>query len=201
MKKYFLITVAIALLSAFIVSISADGAKDYQIKKINEETLQNGPYPWSTGTKTLKDRLSDIGLPALSSEGNVLHTHQHLDLIISGKNEKVPEEIGVGENDSFISAIHTHDDSGIIHIESNDKRNYTLGQFFDIWGVRFNDDCIGGYCTKGDKKLSVYVNGKPVKDNFQQIILESRQEIVIVYGSKEETPENVSSSYSFPPGF
>ena len=52
--------------------------------------------------------------------------------------------------DQFIAALHTHDASGIVHIESPDKRDYTLGQFFDVWGVRLSSTCLGApYCNVG----------------------------------------------------
>ncbi len=35
---------------------------------------------------------------------------------------------------SGMAPLHTHDASGIIHVESSVKRNYTLGEFLNIWG-------------------------------------------------------------------
>lgn len=31
--------------------------------------------------------------------------------------------------------LHTHDDSGTIHVESSTNRNYRLGEFFKVWGL------------------------------------------------------------------
>ena len=33
-----------------------------------------------------------------------------------------------------MAPLHTHDASGIIHVESSVKRNYTLGEFLNTWG-------------------------------------------------------------------
>ncbi len=33
-----------------------------------------------------------------------------------------------------MAPLHTHDTSGIIHVESNTVRPYTLGEFLNIWG-------------------------------------------------------------------
>jgi hypothetical protein len=54
--------------------------------------------------------------------------------------------------------MHTHDESGVIHIESAVARNYTLGEFFDIWGKTFNEFCIFNKCG-GEGSLTVNVNG------------------------------------------
>lgn len=40
-------------------------------------------------------------------------------------------------------------------------RDFTLGDFFDIWGVRFDGHCVGGACDGGGRTLSVFVNGQP----------------------------------------
>ena len=59
-----------------------------------------------------------------------------------------------------VSPLHTHDESGVLHVENDAERRITLGQFFTEWGVRFSPDCVGGYCAP-DKPHQVYVNGKP----------------------------------------
>ncbi len=38
--------------------------------------------------------------------------------------------------------INTQDFFGIVHVESTVVRDYTLGEFFKIWGKTFNTDCI-----------------------------------------------------------
>jgi hypothetical protein len=75
------------------------------------------------------------GLPMLSSEGNVEHIHVHLDVLVDGQPVQVPANIGIDEVHPGISPLHTHDDSGVIHIESPVKRQFSLGEFFTEWGV------------------------------------------------------------------
>src|SRR5438105_7895941 len=52
--------------------------------------IQTGPAPWPPEEAQLRARLSAIGLPALSAEAFVIHTHQHLDLFIEGRKVTVP---------------------------------------------------------------------------------------------------------------
>ena len=79
-----------------------------------------------------------MGLPALTAEGEALHTHQHIDIYVDGQPVVVPAYIGINATEGFLSPIHTHDSTGIIHVESPTVRDFTLGEFFDVWGVRFD---------------------------------------------------------------
>jgi hypothetical protein len=101
---------------------------------------------------------------------------------------------------TFISPLHTHDTTGVIHVESPTVRDFTLGEFFGVWGLRFTTDCIGGMCNAGASKLRVFVNGKPVAGDPADLVLRSHQEIVVAYGTKAQVPKPVPSSYNFPPG-
>src|SRR5581483_12030445 len=50
--------------------------------------------------------------------------------------------IGLDRNEKFITELHTHEPDGIIHVESPVNRKFTLGEFFDVWGLRFTKDCL-----------------------------------------------------------
>ena len=144
--------------------------------------MQKGPAPWLAEIDNLLPRLKAIKLPALYDEGDALHIHQHLDILINGKAMTVPGGIGINPVARFISPLHTHDLSGVIHVESDVVRDFTLGQFFDVWGVRFSKDCLGGYCARGADTLRVFVNGKAVGADPRNLILREHQEIAVVYG-------------------
>ena len=162
--------------------------------------LQTVTAPWPAELQNLSARLRAIGLPALSAEGSALHIHQHLDLMINGAPVAIPSGIGINAAAGFISDIHVHDDTGVIHVESPTRQTFTLGQFFDIWGVRLTASCIGGYCTDATHSITVYSNGKPVSGNPRSLALESHQEIVIVYGSNAAATGTIPSTYTFPAG-
>jgi hypothetical protein len=159
------------------------------------------PAPWPANTKDLEARLSAIGLPALSAEGTELHIHQHLDLYVNGTKEAVPAQIGIITSPQVVfSPLHTHDTNGIIHVESPTVRSFTLGEFFDVWGVRFTPTCIGGYCAQGDRSLRVYVDGQLGTGDPTTLKLFAHEEIVVTYGTEAELPDPIPSSYTFPPG-
>jgi hypothetical protein len=164
-------------------------------------SLSVGTAPWATETEHLKERLAADNLPALSEEGTALHTHEHLDLMIHGTAVPVPSGIGIHESaPGFIAPIHTHDATGIIHVESPIVATFTLGQFFDIWGVRLTSACLGSYCTDEQNALEFYINGTRYQGDPREIPLTAHEEIAVIYGTASEHPTSTPSTYSFPEG-
>jgi hypothetical protein len=139
------------------------------------------------------------GLPMLGAEGTVEHIHAHLDVIVDGKAVTVPAEIGIDEAQQQISPLHTHDTSGVIHIESPVKGTFSLGQFLTEWQVSVAADHLGGLTATGDKTLKAYVNGKAVTGDPAAIIMHAHDEIALVYGTAAEQ-QHVPSSYTFASG-
>jgi hypothetical protein len=145
--------------------------------------------------------VSAAGLPMLSAEGTVEHIHAHLDVYADGKPVTVPALIGIDETAQQISPLHTHDTSGIIHIESPVKATFTLGQFLTEWQVSTAADHLGGLRTEATHTLTAYVNGKPVSGDPAAIVLNAHDEIALVYGTAgEDAQVNVPSSYQWPAG-
>lgn len=156
---------------------------------------------WSNNVGDLAARLSQIGLPKLATEGSAMHIHQHLDLFVDGKQIAVPDDIGVGPYNSYISQIHTHDPIGIIHVESPTIEKFTLGQFFDVWGVKFTATDLGGNHAEGDKYLKVFSNGKLYEGDPRKLELTPYEEIVVAYGTDAQLPKTIPSTYTFPSGY
>jgi len=201
MKNYWWVLVIIVFIGGLIAwSHFASGPGGYRTVADNSALpgIESGNAPWAPELHSLKARLSADGLPALATEGTALHTHEHLDIFINGEAIPIPPEIGINDTEHFISPIHVHDTTGVIHVESPVAATFTLGQFFDIWGVRFSAHCIGGYCADGANTLKVWVNGEPYTGDPRMLALEEHQEIVIAYGS---TPmKDVPRSFEFEAG-
>ena len=139
------------------------------------------------------------GITCDKKEHFVSHIHTHLNIFMNGKEFVVPSNIGIIP-DNCIYWLHTHDDTGVIHIESPDDRTFTLGQFFQIWGETFNNNQIFDKLVDNNTNtLNVYVNGKKVdsKTDYRQIPLNGHDEIVIIYG---KPPNSIPSNYKFPEG-
>jgi hypothetical protein len=191
------LTLGIALSCMVLAGESRSAEKAAAVRVL--PGLQTGEAPWEAEIPNLLARLKAINLPALHEEGNALHIHQHIDIFVDGKPVTVPKDIGINYDERFISPLHTHDRTGVIHVESDKVQDFTLGQFFDVWGVRLTKDCLGGYCAKGSEKLRVFSNGKPVTGDPRRLVLSAHQEIAIVYGP-EKSSVVVPSSYKFDEG-
>ena len=152
--------------------------------------LQTGAPPWNNGVAHLSDNLAAVHLSALTAEGTVLHIHQHLDVYVNGTKVAVPALIGIDETGGFITEIHVHDNTGIIHVESPAVQTFHLGQLFGEWTVKLSSDCLGSYC--GD--LHWWVNGKEQTGNPSNLELSQHQEIVIAAGTP---PAQIPSTFDF----
>ena len=137
-------------------------------------------------------RADDIGLPALGQE--TFHHHDLLQIIVHGQNVPVPVDIGI--TSSSAASMHTHDTSGIMHLESDSPYPFTLGNFFDVWGVRLTRSCIGGYCSAGSNQLRVYLNGDAVGGNPRTIRLGQHHDVVVTFGTNAELPNPIPADYS-----
>lgn len=199
------IGVIIILLVIIIVAV---GVKTTPINSSNSQpTNKNGASlaslsthkaPWAPEYSHLSNRLAAINMPLLSAEGTAQHIHAHLDIYIYGKHVQVPSQIGIPPQGG-ITPLHTHDNSGIIHIESpNAKAIYNLGQFFDIWGVKLTNTSIGSYVDQGNIKLRAFSNGQRV-GNISTLPLTKHEEIVLLYGGPNQPPR-IPYSYNFPQG-
>jgi hypothetical protein len=144
---------------------------------------RTGNPPWSAPAD-VSGAVAAAGLPMLGEEGTALHIHAHLDVFVAGSPVAVPADIGVDDAHQRISPLHTHDTTGVIHIESPDKAaTFTLGQFFTEWQVPLGPDHIGGLAVDGTHHLTVYVNGVPRTGDPAGLVLAAHDEIAIVYGT------------------
>jgi hypothetical protein len=150
-------------------------------------------HPWLANSQDALIRADKVGLPALGNE--TFHHHDLLQIFVHGDNIQVPADIGI--NSTGGASMHTHDTSGIMHLETDNPYKFTLGQFFDVWGLRFDNSCIGGYCSSGPNKLRVYVNGNlVVNSNVRDILLTQHDDVVVTYGTTAQLPSPIPKTYS-----
>lgn len=128
------------------------------------------------------------GILCQSMEQVAFHIHAHLDIFMDGQPYTVPGQIGIPG--SCFYWLHTHDSTGVIHIEAPELVTFKLGQFLDIW----SNSSVTSPPT-GEPKA--YVNGNPFSGDYRNIPLNAHDEIVLVYGT---SLLSVPSSYDFPPG-
>jgi hypothetical protein len=149
--------------------------------------------PWDANAAKSAERATALGLPA---EGTTMHEHADVEVFVHGSKEPVPKDIGISDAGE-IQSIHTHDDTGLVHLESSQSREFTLGEFFGVWGVRFTPSCLGAYCNEGNNRLQVFVDGEEVTGNLQDVQLDDQTVIVVAYGTPSELPDPIPSSFDF----
>lgn len=142
------------------------------------------------------------GVEGSSQEMLQTHYHAHVSLFYKGEQIAIPAGIGIvkpfHEENGFVGMgkgiywLHTHDATGIIHIESPTNRTYTLANFFDIWGEPLSSHDVAG--LKG--KVRVFVDGRPYTGNPRNIQLKKHEEITLEVGDPVMAPP----AYTFPQG-
>lgn len=68
-----------------------------------------------------------------------LHFHPELTVFVGGEKVEVPANLGIG---AVHNPMHTHDTSGIIHLEFQGvvrRADLKLGKFFEVWGKDFTE--------------------------------------------------------------
>jgi len=75
--------------------------------------------------------------PHLSSCVNAVTYHYHPNLVVTINGVGI--QIPVTFDSSCPQPIHTHDSTGVLHIESDQNLDYTLGDWFLLWGHSANN--------------------------------------------------------------
>jgi hypothetical protein len=146
--------------------------------------------------------IAAAGLKVLGGEQLEVHYHAHLDVIDDGQEVTVPAGVGFvikNGTPTGITVLHTHDTSGVIHIESATNSPYALGQFFTEWGVALNSGQVGGLHADAGHVLQTYVDGRLFTGDPSTIQLKRHLEIAIWYGPTGQKA-SVPKSYKFPAG-
>ncbi len=146
--------------------------------------------PWSPEYAHLSERLHAMGLPLPGNEK--FHIHAMLHIYVNGLLVPLPADIGIDRSKHFETSLHTHDGTGIIHMEAPHRFRFTLGDFFSVWGVKLGPAQLGSLTGFGGDKLHFYLNGKPLK-NPAAYVLRKGDSIVIGYGPDNSFPHKPST--------
>ena len=81
--------------------------------------------------------------------------------------------------------IHTHDETGRLHIETPTQMNAPIGAFFEIWGETFNENQVLYKVADEDSEVVMYVNDE-LNDDYQNAIIHDNDIIEIYYREKSD---------------
>ena len=145
-----------------------------------EDQLNNSDF------RTIPTNIS--GITCDEVEHLVYHNHTKLIIKIQNETDNIPAGIGIIPNDC-IFWLHTHDNSGIIHIESPIKTAFSLDQFLKVWSIFDNSSFIKNI-SNNDILANVSMiseNGSKIKsDDYKNIILENNAIITLDFANKSK---------------
>ena len=95
------------------------------------------------------------------------HSHAHLAITINGIDQLVPGQIGI--NGACLHPLHTHSTDGVMHVEPDQNRTFTLGDFFLVWGQPFNSTQL--LKEKYTTGLLMTVNGGPPDSSLWNYVI------------------------------
>ena len=186
------IFVLIVVIVVIVVASSGSSSKKNPVGLTEANGLQVSPGPWPPEYAHLQQRVKALGLPDPSDA--IYHIHSHVALYVNGKNIKVPAQIGIDQSKQFLTSLHTHDDTGVIHQEAVQQFPFTLGEFFDVWGVKFTKTQLGAYHVGRGLVLQTWVNGKQVPSG-PTYKFKPHDNVVVAFGSAGSFPKNVPFKY------
>jgi hypothetical protein len=146
--------------------------------------------PWSPEYAHLAERLRALKLPPGGSEH--FHHHALLHIYVNGLLVPLAANIGLDPAKHLESSLHTHDHTGVIHMEAAHPFPFTLGDFFSVWGVKLGPAQLGGLTGYGAEKLHFYLNGRPLSDPADHVFA-NNDSVVIGYGADNSFPHSPST--------
>jgi hypothetical protein len=110
------------------------------------------------------------------TEQVALHIHAGLAIVLDGQRVTIPADIGINIDQQCLYWLHTHVDKGVIHVEApSTQQQFTLGQFFAVWGYPLSRTEILDF----HGALHAWVNGQPFTGDPATIPLRDLETIVI----------------------
>ena len=148
------------------------------------------------------------GIQCQAGEQTKVHVHTHLTIFVNGQAQVIPYGIGIPgagavntssgpfvETGSCFYWLHVHANDGIVHIESpSTTQTFTLGQFFDEWGIPLSKTQVGTakgpvtvFLTTPGTKTGIYTG------NPRDLPLGDHYEIQLMVGTPIVAPVKVTS--------
>ena len=141
------------------------------------------------------------GIHCQTSEQTLFHIHAHLTIFVNGSPRQVPFGIGIPgaqtQNTAagpFVTTgtcfywLHSHAADGVIHIESPVRRVYTLGDFFDEWGLPLGPGQVG----PAHGHVTALYNGRVHLGNPRDIPLAAHAQIQLEVGTPLVAPVSIT---------
>jgi len=114
------------------------------------------------------------------------HVHVHVAIIKDSQMQAIPQNIGL-PNGCFYE-MHTHDATGVVHIEAPAYQRFTLGNLFSVWGQPLSPSNVAGITGR---PVAAFINdGGEVwqyQGDLADIEMVSHRSITLQLGSTMDT--------------
>lgn len=153
------------------------------------EGRSNSQRAWPTGSAANGRPIDGVG--CLVNEN--YHIHSLVSIYRDGVRLGIPTNIGL---QGCAYELHTHDWTGVIHVETDVQKTFTLGQFFSLWGKDLSRTSVAGIA--GPVRYYIIENGNltPVSGDPRTIQFSAHREILILTGRSP----GVVPKYAWPAG-
>jgi len=146
---------------------------------------------WSDGDTSTGGQGDPVDGIACGNAVETYHVHAHVSIFLNGDQLIFPKLVGIPTTNGVEKChyiIHTHDETGEIHVEAPAAGTFTLGQLFDIWGQPLNTTTpnVGGI---QDLPIAIYIvedndtAAKQYTDDPKNIELSKHRQITIQVGT------------------
>jgi hypothetical protein len=136
----------------------------------------SAPFLQNAGNGITPDaiRCSAAGTPV------AVRARAHLDVLADGARVTIPAGIGVLPTCRYW--LSTSRPDGVVEILSPERRAFTLGDLFDIWGAPLGPDRVLTFRTGPARPLRLYVDGRRETGDPRAVRLSPGREIAVVVG-------------------
>jgi hypothetical protein len=148
---------------------------------------------WPAGNTSTGGNGSNVdGLICAPNMSALYHVHAHLAIFKDGQWLAMPANVGILSSCDY--EMHTHDQTGIIHIETPTFKKFTLGQFFDIWGEPLTSTNVAGVTGTVVAYINDNGDSRRYMGDLRDIELTSLRDITLQIGT---TPITTLATYSW----
>lgn len=135
------------------------------------------------------------GITCRPNMNAIYHIHIHLTIFVNGAVRRIPGGVGIVRPGGRTTGparcyytLHTHAADGVIHVESEVMRGYTLGEFFDEWQQPLGPGRVGPAAGR----VTALYNGKVFLGDPRDIPLTRHAEIQLEVGSPLIGPTKIT---------
>jgi hypothetical protein len=119
------------------------------------------------------------GIQSGAMEQLAFHIHAHVAIYVDGQARLLPAGIGIIGDGAGFYWLHTHDQSGVVHMEAPVQRGFTLGDLFDMWEQPLSTSQVG----PAHGPVAVFVDGRTVTGDPRAVPLDAHAVIQLDVGT------------------